>query len=182
MRLFLFANGLALRGQSRLNVKASLAAVTAAAPQALKMKKTCAQHIWTIPPNPQNANLKCWMVLRVNRGFDSRSYGNDGHDAIYCEETAKRQNFGKPVTLKVRALFNRPRMKVKWELITRYFGFWPGKVMNKIREDFAVHARVHNCIYLYVFYIFEKCMFHDAFCWVVGFGKSLLVACFGICT
>ena len=55
MRLFLFANGLSLRGQSRLNGKASLAAVTAAALQALKMKKTCSQHVWTIPPNPQNA-------------------------------------------------------------------------------------------------------------------------------
>ena len=43
------------QGQSRQNGKASLAAVTAAAPQALKMKKTHSQHIWTIPPNPQNA-------------------------------------------------------------------------------------------------------------------------------
>ena len=43
--LFLSANGLSLRGQSRLNGKASLAAVTAAAPQALKMKTTCSQHV-----------------------------------------------------------------------------------------------------------------------------------------
>ena len=55
VRLFLSANGLSQQGQSRQNGKAGLAAVTAAAPQALKMKKTCSQRIWTIPPNPQNA-------------------------------------------------------------------------------------------------------------------------------
>ena len=53
------------------------------------MKKTVSAHVYnTIERYPQilktpkvekaMGNLKCWMALRVNRGFDNSSYGSRG--------------------------------------------------------------------------------------------------------